>query len=52
MVVSLVVLGDPLTVGAGVTLILLLDLETFLLSDCLVKYGGFHLVFFYLVLSC
>ena len=52
MVVSLVVLGDPLTVGAGVTLILLLDLEMVLLSDCLVKYEGFHLVFFYLVLSC
>ena len=52
MVVSLVVWGDPITVGAGVTLILLLDLEMFLLSDCLVQYEGFHLVFFYLVLSC
>ena len=40
--------------GAGVTLILLLDHETlFLLSRCLVQpqCEDFHLVFFYLVLS-
>ena len=43
-----------LTVGAGVALILLLDLEILFLLGCLVQpqYEGFYLVFFYLVLSC
>jgi hypothetical protein len=41
-------------VGAGVALILLLDLEILFLLGCLVQpqYEGFYLVFFYLVLSC